>query len=90
MTSASLPAGTINAYYSQALTASDGTSPYTWSLAGGSQLPAGLNGTLSWYNQRRACRLQVLIASRYSLRTARTLSRRQWQRFHSALPQVLP
>jgi hypothetical protein len=37
----SLPGGTVGVPYSQTLTASGGTSPYTWSLASGT-LPAGL------------------------------------------------
>ncbi|QJD78771.1 putative Ig domain-containing protein [Spirosoma rhododendri] len=45
-----LPAGTVGAAYSQAITASGGTSPYTYAITAGA-LPAGLtlasNGTLS-------------------------------------------
>ncbi len=37
----SLPDGTINTAYSQALTAAGGSAPYTWSITAGS-LPAGL------------------------------------------------
>lgn len=37
-----LPAGVLNAYYSQTLTAAGGTAPYLWSVATGS-LPAGLS-----------------------------------------------
>ena len=40
-TSSPLPAGSVGASYSQALTASGGTLPYTWSITSGS-LPAGL------------------------------------------------
>ncbi len=40
ITSTSLAAGTVNAGYSQALTASGGTPPYNWSAAG---LPSGLS-----------------------------------------------
>jgi hypothetical protein len=48
----SVPPATINvAYPSFSFSAAGGTSPYTWSLASGSTLPAGLNfasnGTLS-------------------------------------------
>jgi hypothetical protein len=43
-TSGSLPAGTINtAYPNTNLSASGGIPPYTWSLTGGTILPAGLN-----------------------------------------------
>jgi mucin-19 len=38
---AQLPAGTVGASYSQTLTASGGTAPYTWALASGSSLPPG-------------------------------------------------
>ncbi|MGA8492814.1 MAG: Ig domain-containing protein, partial [Terriglobales bacterium] len=38
----SLPAGTVNVPYSQTLQASSGVQPYTWSLADGTLLPAGL------------------------------------------------
>ena len=41
ITTASLPNGITNGTYSQTLTASGGTLPYSWSLAGGS-LPSGL------------------------------------------------
>jgi Putative Ig domain/Fibronectin type III domain len=41
ITTASLPGGTVGQAYSQALAASGGKTPYTWSLAAGS-LPAGL------------------------------------------------
>jgi uncharacterized protein YhjY with autotransporter beta-barrel domain len=42
-TPASLPAATVSAAYSQSLTASGGTAPYVFALAGGSgPLPAGL------------------------------------------------
>src|SRR5213079_39352 len=41
ITTASLPAGTVGVAYSQALAASGGTSPYTWTMASGT-LPAGL------------------------------------------------
>jgi hypothetical protein len=50
ITAASLAAGTVGVAYSQALGASGGTPPYSWSVAGGS-LPAGLSlspgGTIS-------------------------------------------
>ena len=42
VTTAALPAGTVNTPYSQTLTASGGTAPYTWSISAGA-LPAGLN-----------------------------------------------
>jgi hypothetical protein len=43
-TSGSLPAGTINtAYPNTNLSASGGIPPYTWSLTGGTTLPAGLS-----------------------------------------------
>jgi hypothetical protein len=38
-----LPGATQNAAYNAVLTASGGTSPYTWSLASGSSLPSGLS-----------------------------------------------
>jgi len=41
ITSTSMPGGTVGTSYSATLTATGGTSPYTWSLASGS-LPAGL------------------------------------------------
>ena len=41
ITTASLPGGAVNSPYSQALAASGGTMPYTWSIPSGS-LPAGL------------------------------------------------
>jgi hypothetical protein len=51
VTTTSLPGGTQGTAYSQTLTAGGGTSPYTWSLASGSTLPAGLalssNGIIS-------------------------------------------
>jgi Bacterial Ig-like domain (group 3) len=50
VTTTSLPAGTVGTSYSAALTAAAGTTPYSWSLAGGS-LPDGLSlsadGTIS-------------------------------------------
>jgi hypothetical protein len=51
LTTTSLPAGTVGVPYSQALTATGGQSPYTWSLSSGA-LPAGLTlnastGTIS-------------------------------------------
>src|ERR1039457_5011044 len=50
ITTSSLPAGIVGVAYAQALGASGGTPPYTWSVASGS-LPAGLSlaagGTLS-------------------------------------------
>jgi hypothetical protein len=42
ITTSSLPAGTVGASYSATLTASGGTTPYTWALTGGA-LPAGLS-----------------------------------------------
>jgi len=42
VTSTGLPAATQNLYYETTLTAANGLSPYTWSLAGGS-LPTGLS-----------------------------------------------
>jgi hypothetical protein len=42
ITTASLPAGTVGNAYAATLAASGGTSPYKWSLTGGS-LPAGLS-----------------------------------------------
>ncbi|HWG75152.1 MAG TPA: putative Ig domain-containing protein [Acidimicrobiales bacterium] len=41
-TTSPLPAATQNAVYSDTLAATGGTSPYTWALASGSTLPAGL------------------------------------------------
>lgn len=41
-TTSPLPAGTVGTAYSQQFAASGGTSPYTWSVATGSTLPAGL------------------------------------------------
>jgi len=41
-TSSPLPVGTVGAAYSQTLTASGGTTPYSWSLVAGS-LPSGLS-----------------------------------------------
>jgi hypothetical protein len=38
-----LPAGEVGTAYSQALTASGGTAPYTWALKAGSSLPGGLS-----------------------------------------------
>jgi hypothetical protein len=51
ITTVSLPAGDVGVAYSQTLTASGGTSPYTWLILSGS-LPTGLslnssNGTIS-------------------------------------------
>jgi hypothetical protein len=43
VTSATLPPATAGSPYSTTLAATGGTAPYTWSLAGGSALPAGLN-----------------------------------------------
>jgi len=37
-----IPAPTVNTYFSHQLTATGGTTPYTWSLESGSALPAGL------------------------------------------------
>jgi len=42
ITSSSLPAGTVGSSYSQSLTSSGGTAPYSWALFSGS-LPAGLS-----------------------------------------------
>ncbi|HWQ56097.1 MAG TPA: putative Ig domain-containing protein [Bryobacteraceae bacterium] len=42
ITTASLPAGTVGTAYSQTLTATGGTPPYTWTVTAGS-LPAGLS-----------------------------------------------
>jgi len=42
ITTASLPADTVGVAYNQTLTASGGTTPYTWSISSGS-LPAGLS-----------------------------------------------
>ena len=46
-----LPTGEVNIAYSQKLTATGGTSPYTWSVTGSGALPGGLSlsagGTLS-------------------------------------------
>jgi hypothetical protein len=51
ITTTSLPGGTTGANYSASLTAAGGVAPYTWSLASGSSLPAGLavnpGGTIS-------------------------------------------
>jgi mono/diheme cytochrome c family protein len=41
-TSSPLAAGTVGTAYSQTLAANNGTTPYTWTLASGSTLPAGL------------------------------------------------
>ena len=41
ITTASLPAGTVNTAYNQALAAAGGTTPYSWSVSSGT-LPAGL------------------------------------------------
>jgi hypothetical protein len=38
-----LAAGTVGTAYSQQLAATGGTTPYTWTVAAGSSLPAGLN-----------------------------------------------
>ncbi len=42
ITSSTLPAGTQSASYSQSVTATGGTAPYTWSISSGA-LPAGLS-----------------------------------------------
>jgi len=42
ITTASLPNGTMGQAYSQTLTASGGTLPYTWSITAGGSLPTGL------------------------------------------------
>jgi hypothetical protein len=51
ITTSSLPNGTVGTAYSVNLAAAGGQSPYTWSLADGSNLPPGLNlsssGTIS-------------------------------------------
>ncbi|HYM75013.1 MAG TPA: FG-GAP-like repeat-containing protein [Candidatus Dormibacteraeota bacterium] len=44
VTTTSLPGGTVGVAYSQALAATGGTTPYTWSVSSGS-LPAGLSLT---------------------------------------------
>ena len=50
VTTSSLPSGTVGASYSQSLSASGGTAPYSWSVTSGN-LPSGLNlssgGTIS-------------------------------------------
>ena len=51
-TAASLPIGTVNVNYAQALAATGGSGQYTWSLVTGSSLPGGLSlnatmGTIS-------------------------------------------
>jgi hypothetical protein len=43
----SLPNSTVNVFYFQQLTATAGTSPFNWSLATGSTLPAGMTLTSS-------------------------------------------
>jgi hypothetical protein len=43
ITTTSLPNATMNTAYSQPLQASGGTPPYTWTVASGSTLPAGLS-----------------------------------------------
>jgi hypothetical protein len=45
ITTTTLPNGTVNTAYSQTVSATGGTPPYTFSLATGSMLPAGLNLT---------------------------------------------
>jgi hypothetical protein len=45
VTTTSLPGGALGTAYSQRLSASGGTPPYTWSLASGSSLPSGLSLT---------------------------------------------
>src|SRR5262249_39663520 len=45
LTSSPLPNGTTNTAYSQTLNASGGAPGYTWTLANGTTLPAGLNLT---------------------------------------------
>lgn len=42
ITTSSMPAGTVGASYSKTLSASGGTSPYTWGIASGA-LPAGIS-----------------------------------------------
>jgi Putative Ig domain len=46
ITTSTIPAGQVGAAYSTQLTASGGTTPYTWSLSSGA-LPAGMNLTAS-------------------------------------------
>jgi hypothetical protein len=41
-TTALIPAPVVNTYFNRQLTATGGTTPYTWSLESGSALPAGL------------------------------------------------
>ncbi len=47
VTTATLPGGTVGGSYSATVAASGGTPPYTWALATGSTLPAGLSLTPS-------------------------------------------
>ncbi|HTT17813.1 MAG TPA: N,N-dimethylformamidase beta subunit family domain-containing protein [Candidatus Sulfotelmatobacter sp.] len=51
ITTTNLPSGLQNQIYAATLTATGGTAPYTWSLANGTTLPAGLtlssNGSIS-------------------------------------------
>ncbi len=42
ITTTTLTAGTVNTAYSSTLSVTGGTAPYTWSVASGSSLPAGL------------------------------------------------
>lgn len=43
VSTSTLPAATVNVAYSTQLSASGGTSPYTWAVESGSSLPAGLS-----------------------------------------------
>ena len=43
ITTTALPNGAVNVPYSATLAATGGVQPYTWSLAAGSSLPAGLS-----------------------------------------------
>src|ERR1700682_4223907 len=43
ITTSSLPNGVVGMFYTQTLTAANGVTPYTWSLANGTTLPSWLN-----------------------------------------------